>query len=68
MMVPCAIPNKTTSFFAIHCEVDVEKCFNNRSFVTNPHKDELGGGFKDCLFLSLPGEMIQFDRCFFQMG
>ncbi len=28
----------------------------------------LGGGFKDCLFSPLPGEMIQFDEHIFQMG
>ena len=28
----------------------------------------LGGGFKDFLFLPLPGEMIQFDDHIFQMG
>ena len=28
----------------------------------------LGGGFKDFLFSSLPGEMIQFDEHIFQMG
>ena len=29
----------------------------------------LGGGFKDILFLTLPGEMIQFDlRIFFRAG
>ena len=25
---------------------------------------QLGGGFKDALFSSVPGEMIQFDECF----
>ena len=28
----------------------------------------VGGGFKDFLFSSLPGEMIQFDEHIFQMG
>ena len=28
----------------------------------------LGGGFKDFLFLPLPGEMIQFDEHIFQVG
>ena len=27
-------------------------------------KEAPGGGFKDALFLALPGEMIQFDSCF----
>ena len=35
----------------------------------NPIKNiQLGGGFKDFLFSSLPGEMIQFDDHIFQMG
>ena len=29
---------------------------------------KLGGGFKDFLFSSLPGEIIQFDEHIFQMG
>ena len=30
--------------------------------------NKLGSGFKDFLFLPLPGEMIQFDKHIFQMG
>ena len=35
------------------------------SVLINHH---LPGGFKNCLFSSLPGEMIQFDEHIFQMG
>ena len=31
-------------------------------------KNDLGGGFKNFLFSSLPGEIIQFDEHIFQMG
>ena len=33
-----------------------------------PPENRLGGGCKDFLFSSLPGEIIQFDEHIFQMG
>ena len=52
--------------------VEFTNVIDSYVFCRSPHQHQqispLGGGFKDFLFLPLPGEMIQFDEPIFQMG
>ena len=58
---------ETSKIFYVHPETWVRILSVNHSKHQEPMVN-LGGGFEDFLFPSLPGEMIQFDEHIFQMG